>query len=101
MSRRWGRHALRIMLWVVAVVVAAGLLVLVMWAVWRVPQVLYAYVPEPKDRTSVEASTRTGMIAGLAGLAALGSLALTTRTYRLTQQGQLTDRYTKAIAQLG
>jgi hypothetical protein len=29
------------------------------------------------------------------------SLALTTRTYRLTQQGQLTDRYTKAIAQLG
>ena len=41
------------------------------------------------------------MIAGLAGLAALGSLALTTRTYRLTQQGQFADRYTKAIAQLG
>jgi hypothetical protein len=96
-----GGPALRVMLWVFAVVGLAGLLVLVVWAVWRVPQALYTYVPEPKDRASVEASTRTGMIAGLAGLAALGSLALTTRTYRLTQQGQLTDRYTKAIAQLG
>jgi hypothetical protein len=28
-------------------------------------------------------------------------LVLTTRTYRLTQQGQFADRYTKAIAQLG
>jgi uncharacterized protein YjbI with pentapeptide repeats len=74
---------------------------MVVWALWRIPQALYAYVPEAKDRASVEASTRTGMIAGLAGLAALGSLVLTSRTYRLTQQGQLSDRYTKAIAQLG
>jgi hypothetical protein len=26
---------------------------------------------------------------------------MATRTYRLTQQGQITDRYTKAIEQLG
>jgi len=26
---------------------------------------------------------------------------MASRTYRLTQQGQLTDRYTKAIEQLG
>jgi hypothetical protein len=50
---------------------------------------------------AAEASTRTGLIAGLAGLGALGSLAIATRTYRLTQQGQITDRYTKAIEQLG
>ncbi|MGD9529055.1 pentapeptide repeat-containing protein [Pseudonocardia sp.] len=65
------------------------------------PQALYGYVPDPANRAGVEATTRTGMIAGLAGLAALGSLALTTRTYRLAQQGQLTDRYTKAVEQLG
>ncbi|MGH3885240.1 MAG: hypothetical protein ACRDSZ_01515 [Pseudonocardiaceae bacterium] len=47
-----------------------------------------------------EALTRTGFIAGLAGLAAVGSLVVTSRTYRLTQQGQITDRYTKAIEQL-
>jgi hypothetical protein len=58
-------------------------------------------VPEPKDRAEAEASTRTGLIAGLAGLAALGGLAITVRTYRLTQQGHLTERYTTAIAQLG
>jgi hypothetical protein len=81
----------------------AGLvgLVGIVLLVWRVPPALYAYVPDPKDRAAAEALTRTGLIAGLAGLGALGSLAIATRTYRLTQQGQITDRYTKAIEQLG
>src|SRR6266545_5712209 len=80
-----------------------GLLVLaaVVLLIWRVPPALYGYVPDPKDRAGAEASTRTGLIAGLAGLAALGSLAITARTYRLTEQGHITDRYTKAIEQLG
>jgi hypothetical protein len=78
----------------------AGLVGIVL-LVWRAPPALYAYVPDPKDRAAAEASTRTGLIAGLAGLGALGSLAIATRTYRLTQQGQITDRYTKAIEQLG
>jgi uncharacterized protein YjbI with pentapeptide repeats len=69
--------------------------------VWLVPPALYKYVPDPKDRAAAEASTRTGVIAGLAGLAALGGLAITARTYRLTEQGHITDRYTKAIEQLG
>jgi hypothetical protein len=68
----------------------AGLvgLVGIVLLIWRVPPALYAYVPDPKDRAAAEASTRTGLIAGLAGLGALGSLAIATRTYRLTQQGQ-------------
>jgi len=36
-----------------------------------------------------------------AGLLAAGALAYTARNYRLTREGQVTDRYTKAIEQLG
>jgi hypothetical protein len=80
----------------VGLVGLAGVVLLI----WRVPPMLYTYA-EAKDRAAAEASTRTGLIAGLAGLAALGGLAFTARTYRLTAQGQITDRYTKAIEQLG
>jgi Pentapeptide repeats (8 copies) len=93
-GRRWRRY---VALGVAGLVGLVGIVLLV----WRVPPALYAYVDEEKDRAAAEASTRTGLIAGLAGLAALGSLAIATRTYRLTQQGQITDRYTKAIEQLG
>jgi uncharacterized protein YjbI with pentapeptide repeats len=88
-------------LWGLAVVSALAVLAGVGWLIWKVPPALYAYVPDPKDRASAESATRTGLIAGLAGLAALGSLAVTARTYRITQQGHITDRYTKAVAQLG
>ena len=66
--RSWWRQAVRVLLWMLAGVGTAGLIAVVVWGVWRVPQALYAYVPEPKDRASVEATTRTGLIAGLAGL---------------------------------
>ncbi len=96
-----GRRGVRVAAWGLAglgVLVLVGLVALL---VWRVPPALYDYVPDAKDRAAAEASTRTGLVAGFAGLAALGSLAVTARTYRLTQQGQIADRYTKAIAQLG
>jgi uncharacterized protein YjbI with pentapeptide repeats len=54
------------------------------------------------------AATRTGLLALLVGVGAVGTLwvnsrnlQLTTRTYELTQQGQLTDRFSKANEQLG
>jgi Pentapeptide repeats (8 copies) len=40
-------------------------------------------------------------VAALPGLAAVGALIFTALTLRATEQGQITDRYTKAIAQLG
>lgn len=78
------------------------LLVGLVLAVWKVPELLYNDPAlAPKGRADVESSTRTGIIAGLAGLAALGSLVVTSRTYRITEQGHITDRYTKAIQQVG
>jgi Pentapeptide repeats (8 copies) len=79
--------------------VVAGLI----WALWRLPPLLYGDVTKasPDARLQAASSFRTALVAGLAGLAALAGLFFTNRTYRLTQQGQLTDRYTRAIEQLG
>jgi len=91
----------RVTLWALAAVGIILMAGVVVWLIWKVPPALYSYLPASKDRADAEASTRTGIIAGLAGLAALGGLAMTVGTYRLSLQGQLTDRYTKAIEQLG
>jgi hypothetical protein len=72
-------------------------------AVWKLPSLLYGDVSQASADARLQAASgfRTALVAGLAGLAALGSLVMASRTYRLTQQSQLTDRYTKAIEQLG
>jgi hypothetical protein len=43
-KRRCGRQALLVMLWVFVTIGAIGLLVLVGWGVWWIPQTLYTYV---------------------------------------------------------
>lgn len=94
-AQSWGFRPARL-------AVAGGLLLVVaLLVVWFVPRLMYGYVDLEKDRAAAEASTRTGMIAGMAGLAALAGLAFTARTYRITEQGHITDRYTSAIEQLG
>jgi hypothetical protein len=91
--------------WVMALAYLLGLaaVVAIILAVWKLPSLLYGDISEasPDARLQAASSFRTALIAGLAGLAALGSLAMATRTYRLAQQGQITDRYAKAIEQLG
>lgn len=91
--------------WVLALACLAGLIgfAVIILAVWQLPSLLYGDVSQASPDARVQAASgfRTALVAGLAGLAALGSLAIANRTYRLTQQGQITDRYTKAIEQLG
>jgi hypothetical protein len=71
---------------------------------------LYGDVTKASADARLQAASgfRTALIAGVAGLIALGSLVVARRTYRLTQEGQIphprgliTDRYAKAIEQLG
>lgn len=72
-------------------------------AVWKLLLLLYGDVTKASADARLQAASgfRTALIAGVAGLAALGSLVQSRRTYRLTQESQITDRYTKAIEQLG
>jgi hypothetical protein len=90
-------------LWALAGLVALAALAAIMLAIWKLPSLLYGDVSNASADARLQAASgfRTAFVAGLAGLAALGSLAMATRTYRLSQQGQITDRYTKAIEQLG
>jgi membrane protein implicated in regulation of membrane protease activity len=87
-------------LWALAGLVALAALAAI---ILILPSLMYGDVSNasPDARLQAASGFRTAVVAGLAGLAALGSLAMANRTYRLTQQGQITERYTKAIEQLG
>src|SRR5450759_2489388 len=79
----------------------AGLLAAVL-VVWSLPSLLTRY---PRVDAAARHTAITATRAGLAGiLAVMGAgvgLAYTARTYRLSREGHLTDRYTKAVEQLG
>jgi hypothetical protein len=58
-------------------------------------------VPEMKDRIDLESKSRQTLAQILGGAALLVGLYFTSQTLRTTQEGQITDRFTKAIDQLG
>jgi uncharacterized protein YjbI with pentapeptide repeats len=90
----------------VSVVVLAALFA-VIW--WLVPPLLYRHTGAgPDARLKAITDTRTALLAGLVGVGALLTFWLNSRVYRITaqtlqvsQEGQITERYTKAIEQLG
>jgi hypothetical protein len=87
------------------------------WLWWAGVPLLYSGVNDisPADRLKAITDTRTALLAGLAALGALGTfwlngraqrftaqtLRVSQQTYRITERGHLTDRYSKAIEQLG
>jgi hypothetical protein len=87
------------------VVAVAGLTALTaaVLVIWVLPAVLtrHPHIADAADRQKAITDTRTGLVAGLAALGAAGGLAYTARTYRLSREGQITDRYSKAVEQLG
>src|SRR5215472_1121211 len=63
-------------------------------------------VEHPKDLSQTDwlkavQDLRTTILQGLGGLALLGTLYFSARTLRLNRRGQLTERFSKAIEQLG
>src|SRR5512142_2190097 len=93
--------------WVWQALAALAGLALFAWTWWQLPPALYRHV-DGDARVKAITDTRTALLAGLVGLGAIGTFWLnsrvykiTARTFELTEQGHLTERYTKAIEQLG
>src|SRR5262249_33146952 len=75
---------------------------------WKLLQRQVAAEPELKDRIDLESKSRQTLVQIVGGAAALGALYFTAQTLQVSQEtlrttrdGQITDRFTKAIDQLG
>jgi hypothetical protein len=87
--------------------IALATLFILAW--WLVPPLLYRHTGTTEDaKLRAITDTRTALLAGLIGVGALLTFWLNSRVYRITartlevtEQGHITDRYTKAIEQLG
>jgi Pentapeptide repeats (8 copies) len=83
-------------------IVLGALLLLI--GIWKIPQwyaASWELLPDPRDRAKLESDTRTTMVQAAGGIVLLIGLFFTAKTLRTTQEGQITDRFTKAINQLG
>jgi len=105
--RRWYRSNLhdrlvarRPLLYAYAIVALLGVIVFVIW-VLPITLTRYPTVGDAADRHMAIAATRTSVVAALAVTGAAGGLVYTARTYRVTREGHITDRYTRAVEQLG
>jgi uncharacterized protein YjbI with pentapeptide repeats len=99
----WDTHPLV----VVAGLVVAGLAVSVA-LVWPITDLIAAHdvglIIGPKRAAALQAAreaVRTQLLTLGAGLFAAGALVFTALNFTLSREGQVTDRYTKAIGQLG
>ena len=96
-----------VLFWVLASVLAGAIVVLIVWAL---PSLLTQHprIPGSADRHKAIADARTGLVALFVAIGAAGGLAFTATTYRLgvenhrlNREEQVTDMYTRAVAQLG
>jgi Pentapeptide repeats (8 copies) len=99
---RWLRRRLtaRPVRWVAA---AAGVMVLVVLVVVVLPPRFTAHrtFDQPSEELKAQNDVRTTLLQALAGGVLLLGAYFTYRQLRVTREGQITDRYTKAVDQLG
>jgi hypothetical protein len=93
----------RLVLTYLGLIVVAAIVAALVLVIWVLPSVLteHPHIASSPDRHKAITDTRTGLVATLAAIGAAGGLAYTARTYRLSREGQITDRYSKAVEQLG
>jgi hypothetical protein len=101
-SRRLSKlgHALNL---AVAIALSLGVCALAVFLVWRVPHWLdlIRSVADPKDRLNLENEILKNLIQMLGGAFLLAGLYFTWKNLMLAREGQITDRFTKAIDHLG
>jgi len=85
-----------------AVVGAIALLLLILGPIaWLLGGDTVDHISSEKDKAAAINAIRGLLLQALAGVAAAIALSFTARTYYLSREGHVTDRYTKAIDQLG
>jgi hypothetical protein len=94
--------------WALLVVASAAAAALIYLLLWYGPDLLarhdVAALPRQQQATQLPVAidnARGRLLTLGAGLVALVALAYSARTFHLSRQGQVADRYTKAIEQLG
>lgn len=81
---------------------AIGLLLLIFGPIaWLLAGDTVDSIPVQKDKAAAINAIRGLLLQAAAGIAAGIALIFTARTYHLSREGHVTDRYTKAIDQLG
>ena len=87
--------AARVATWaLLAAAVLAGI-ALYSWVLWKIPDQMHLHNPQDRYNARLLVISAGGAIVVGAGL------FYTARTYRLSYRGQLTERFTKALEQLG
>jgi type VI protein secretion system component VasK len=81
--------------------IGALLLIMIFLLLWKYPQWQVAAVRDRKDRIDLESKSRQTLAQIVGGAVLLVGLYFTAQTLRTTQEGQITDRFTKAIDHLG
>ena len=92
--------------WLKAVLITFGALLLaslLAGLIWPLPTLL---TDRPNDgltaaeRLKATNDVRVTLVSAMVGTLALGSIVTGLRTYRLSQHGQFTDRYSRAVEQV-
>jgi Pentapeptide repeats (8 copies) len=100
LGRLWAAPPLRVARWLFT---AAGLLATLVVVIAVLPQRFTAdrHFDTAADELKAQNDVRTTLLQALAGGVLLLGAYFTYRQLRVTREGQLTDRYTKAVEQLG
>lgn len=69
--------------------------------VWAPPLLVGERGLDPKDQVAAESDARGALISAVGGVVLMAGLLFTARTYQSTREGQVTDRYSAAVDQLG